>query len=173
MPSDIEIARAAALKPIAQVAERLGIPDEALHPYGRHIAKLDHRYVAGLEARAPGKLVLVTAISPTPAGEGKTTTTIGLGDALNRIGKRRPSSALREPSLGPVLRAARAGLRAAATLAGRADGADQPALHRRFPRHHGGPQSAGLSACIDNHIYWGNALDIDRARRRLAACASM
>ena len=100
MPSDIEIARAATLKPITQVAERLGIPDDALHPYGKHIAKIDLPSSSRLESKPDGKLVLVTAISPTPAGEGKTTTTVGLGDALNRIGKK-SVMCLREPSLGP------------------------------------------------------------------------
>ncbi|WP_163434642.1 formate--tetrahydrofolate ligase, partial [Escherichia coli] len=76
------------LKPIAQVAERVGIPDEALHNYGKYIAKIDHGFIQSLESRPDGKLILVTAISPTPAGEGKTTTTVGLGDALNRIGKK-------------------------------------------------------------------------------------
>ena len=87
MPSDIEIARAATLQPITQVAEKIGVPEDALHHYGRHIAKIDHAFIKSLESKPEGKLVLVTAISPTPAGEGKTTTTIGLGDALNRIGK--------------------------------------------------------------------------------------
>jgi formate--tetrahydrofolate ligase len=100
-PSDLEIARAARLLPIGAVAERLGVPDEALHSHGRHVAKLDLGYLAGLEARPEGRLVLVTAISPTPAGEGKTTTTVGLGDGLNRIG-RRAVVCLREPSLGPA-----------------------------------------------------------------------
>ncbi|HUG61877.1 MAG TPA: formate--tetrahydrofolate ligase, partial [Methylomirabilota bacterium] len=86
MKSDIEIARAAALQPIGRIAERLGIPDDALVPYGRHIAKVEHGFIRGLAERPRGKLVLVTAITPTPAGEGKTTTTVGLGDGLNRIG---------------------------------------------------------------------------------------
>ena len=100
MPTDIEIARAATLQPITAIAERIGIPEDALHPYGRHIAKVDHAHIRSLEARPEGKLILVTAISPTPAGEGKTTTTVGLGDALNRIG-RKTVICLREPSLGP------------------------------------------------------------------------
>ena len=88
VPSDIEIARAAKLKPIEAVAERVGIPDEALVHYGRHIAKLDLDWIGQQADRPDGKLVLVTAINPTPAGEGKTTTTVGLGDGLNRIGKK-------------------------------------------------------------------------------------
>ena len=98
MLADIDIARAARLLPIEKVAGRLDLPGSALHPYGRHIAKLDFAHLAGLSANRQGKLVLVTAISPTPAGEGKTTTTVGLGDALNRIG-RRAAICLREPSL--------------------------------------------------------------------------
>ena len=100
MPSDIEIARAATLQPITEVAARIGIPDDALHHYGKHIAKIDHAFIKSLESKPEGKLVLVTAISPTPAGEGKTTTTVGLGDALNRIGQK-TVMCLREPSLGP------------------------------------------------------------------------
>ncbi|NCW22248.1 MAG: formate--tetrahydrofolate ligase, partial [Gammaproteobacteria bacterium] len=102
MKSNIEIAQAAKLRPIAALAQdRLGIPDEALNTYGRHKAKLSLSYIDSLADRPDGKLVLVTAISPTPAGEGKTTTTVGLGDALNRIGKR-AIVCLREPALGPV-----------------------------------------------------------------------
>ncbi len=100
MPSDIEIARAATLQPITEVAARIGIPDDALHHYGRHIAKIDHGFIKSLESKPEGKLVLVTAISPTPAGEGKTTTTVGLADALNRVGQK-TVACLREPSLGP------------------------------------------------------------------------
>jgi formate--tetrahydrofolate ligase len=100
MPSDIEIARAATMQPIQQVAEKLGIGNEELHPYGRAIGKVDHAVIERLEDRQDGKLVLVTAINPTPAGEGKTTTTVGLGDGLNRIGKK-AMICLREPSLGP------------------------------------------------------------------------
>src|SRR5881394_311145 len=101
-PSNIEIAQRASMRPIVQLAgERLGIPEERLEPYGRYKAKVALDYVAQLDSRPDGKLVLVTAISPTPAGEGKTTTTVGLGDALNEIGKK-AIICLREPSLGPV-----------------------------------------------------------------------
>ena len=98
--SDIEIARRAIKKPMKEVAGRLGIPEDALEPYGREKAKLDGDYVKSIAGRKPGHLILVTAINPTKAGEGKTTTTIGLGDALARIGKK-TAIALREPSLGP------------------------------------------------------------------------
>jgi formate--tetrahydrofolate ligase len=100
MNPDLEIARAATLKPIAEIAARLNIPADALEPYGRHKAKIGFDYINSLRGRQDGALVLVTGISPTPAGEGKTTTTVGLGDALNRIGKR-ATICLREPSLGP------------------------------------------------------------------------
>src|SRR3954470_16140399 len=100
MPSDIEVAREYALAPIGEIAAKLDIPERALRPYGRVIAKLESDFLASLASRPQGKLILVTAINPTPAGGGKTTTTIGLGDALNRLGKR-TAIALREPSLGP------------------------------------------------------------------------
>ena len=100
MPSDIEIARATRLKPIAEIAAKIGAPESALRPFGRFIAKLEYDFLRSLADRPDGKLILVTAISPTPAGEGKTTTTVGLGDALNRIG-RKTIICLREPSLGP------------------------------------------------------------------------
>jgi formate--tetrahydrofolate ligase len=160
MPTDIEIARAAKLKPIAAVAAGIGIPDAALHPYGRHIAKIDAGFVAGLAERPRGKLVLVTAISPTPAGEGKTTTTIGLGDALNRIG--RPTViALREPSLGPCF-----GQKGGATGGGRAQVAPMEAINLHFTGDFHAITSAHnlLAALLDNHVYWGNALDIDTRR---------
>ena len=101
MLSDIEIAQKATMKPISQIAAGLSIPDDALDPYGRYKAKVSLEYVDSLNDRPDGKLILVTAISPTPAGEGKTTTTVGLGDALSHIGKK-TVIALREPSLGPV-----------------------------------------------------------------------
>ena len=98
--SDIEIARAATMKPIAEVAAKVGIPADAIVPYGNTKAKVSFKHIDSLKDGKDGKLILVTAISPTPAGEGKTTTTVGLGDGLNRIGKR-AMSCLREPSLGP------------------------------------------------------------------------
>ena len=98
--SDIEIAREAKMKPVRDVAAKLGIPDEHLLPYGHSKAKISMKFIEGLKDKSDGKLILVTAISPTPAGEGKTTTTVGLGDGLNRIGKK-AIICLREPSLGP------------------------------------------------------------------------
>ena len=101
VPSNVEIAQAAKLKPIGEIAKKLGIPDEAIEQYGRYKAKISLNYIDSLKGKPNGKLVLVTAISPTPAGEGKTTTTVGLGDALQQIGKK-AMICLREPSLGPV-----------------------------------------------------------------------
>ena len=101
VPSDIEIAQQSKMKPIAEVAKKLGIPGEAISPYGHYKAKVSLDYIDTLKGKPDGKLILVTAISPTPAGEGKTTTTVGLGDALNAIGKK-AVICLREPSLGPV-----------------------------------------------------------------------
>ena len=160
MPSDIEIARAATLKPIAQVAEKLGIPDAALHNYGKHIAKLDHGYIAGLEGKAPGKLVLVTAISPTPAGEGKTTTTVGLGDALNRIGEK-TMICLREPSLGPCF-----GMKGGAAGGGKAQVVPMEQINLHFTGDFHAITSAHslAAALIDNHVYWANELNIDVRR---------
>ena len=100
MPSDIEISRAAKMLPIGEVAARLGIPDDAVEPYGRYKAKISAEFIASKKGQKDGKLILVTAINPTPAGEGKTTTSVGLTDGLNRIG-RRTMLCLREPSLGP------------------------------------------------------------------------
>ncbi len=160
MPSDIEIARAATLKPIAQVAEKLGIPDDALHNYGKHIAKLDHGFIAGLEGRKEGKLVLVTAISPTPAGEGKTTTTVGLGDALNRIGEK-TMICLREPSLGPCF-----GMKGGAAGGGKAQVVPMEQINLHFTGDFHAITSAHslAAALIDNHVYWANELNIDVRR---------
>ncbi len=160
MPTDIEIARAATLQPITAVAERLGIPDDALHPYGRHIAKIDHAHIRGLESKPEGKLILVTAISPTPAGEGKTTTTVGLGDALNRIG-RKTVICLREPSLGPCF-----GMKGGAAGGGKAQVVPMEAINLHFTGDFHAITSAHslAAALIDNHIYWGNKLGIDLRR---------
>lgn len=161
MLSDIDIARQAPLKPIAQIAHGLGIPDEALSPYGKHIAKVDLGWIgAQQKARTPGKLVLVTAINPTPAGEGKTTTTVGLGDALNRLGKK-CVIALREPSLGPCF-----GVKGGAAGGGYAQivPMEQINLHFTGDFHAIGAAHNLLCAMLDNHIYWGNALGIDARR---------
>ena len=160
LPTDLDIARAASLLPIDAVAARLGLPETALHPYGRTIAKIDANALAALPPRPGAKLVLVTAISPTPAGEGKTTTTIGLGDALNRIGKR-AVICLREPSLGPCF-----GQKGGATGGGRAQVAPMERINLHFTGDFHAITSAHnlLSAAIDNHIYWGNKLGIDTRR---------
>jgi formate--tetrahydrofolate ligase len=160
MKSDLEIALDATLKPIAAVAARLDIPDAALHPYGRSIAKLEAGFIQALADRPDGKLILVTAINPTPAGEGKTTTTIGLGDALARLGKR-AMICLREPSLGPVF-----GRKGGATGGGHAQVVPMDEINLHFTGDFHAITAANnlLAAMIDNHIYWGNALDIDPRR---------
>ncbi len=160
MSSDIEIARAATKMPIAEVAAKLGIPKEGFSPYGRAKAKLTHEYVESLRERPQGRLVLVTAINPTPAGEGKTTTTVGLGDGLARIGKR-PVVCLREPSLGPNF-----GMKGGAAGGGYAQVVPMEDLNLHFTGDFHAITSAHnlLSSLIDNHIYWGNELEIDTRR---------
>jgi formate--tetrahydrofolate ligase len=158
--SDIEIARSVPLRPIAGIARKAGIPAEALSPYGKHIAKVDSAFITDVSARPPGKLILVTAISPTPAGEGKTTTSVGLGDALNRIGEK-TMICLREPSLGPCF-----GQKGGATGGGYAQVVPMEAINLHFTGDFHAITSAHnlLSAMIDNHVYWGNALAIDTRR---------
>ncbi|MFN4017936.1 MAG: formate--tetrahydrofolate ligase [Reyranella sp.] len=158
--SDIEIARRAIKKPMSEVAGRLGIPEGALEPYGRDKAKLDADYVKSLSDRAPGHLILVTAINPTKAGEGKTTTTIGLGDALSRLGKK-TAIALREPSLGPCF-----GQKGGATGGGQAQIVPMADINLHFTGDFHAITTAHnlLAAMLDNHIYWGNALGIDARR---------
>jgi formate--tetrahydrofolate ligase len=160
MKTDGEIARAAHLRPIVEIAERLGVPESALHLYGRHIAKLDLGYLAALAEKPAGKLVLVTAISPTPAGEGKTTTTVGLGDALNRIG-RRAVICLREPSLGPCF-----GVKGGAAGGGYAQVVPMDRINLHFTGDFHAISAAHnlLSALIDNHVYWGNEIGLDTRR---------
>ena len=160
MRSDIEIARAARLKPITEIAEKIGAPESALRPFGRFIAKLEYDFLGSLSNRPEGKLILVTAISPTPAGEGKTTTTIGLGDALNRIG-RRTMICLREPSLGPCF-----GVKGGATGGGYAQVAPMDEINLHFTGDFHAITSAHnlLAAMVDNHMYWGNALRLDQRR---------
>jgi formate--tetrahydrofolate ligase len=159
MTTDIEISRAAKLLPIQTVAERLGVPDQAVEPYGRFKAKIDMTHAARGDA-APGKLILVTAINPTPAGEGKTTTSVGLADALNRIG-RRTVLALREPSLGPCF-----GTKGGATGGGYAQVVPMEDINLHFTGDFHAITSAHnlLAAMIDNHVHWGNRLDIDVRR---------
>src|SRR5512147_2681336 len=161
MPSDIEIAQAAKLHRIAAVArEKLGIGEEHLEPYGHFKAKVSLAYVDTLKGRPDGKLVLVTAISPTPAGEGKTTTTVGLGDALNKIGKK-AMICLREPSLGPVF-----GVKGGAAGGGYAQVVPMEDINLHFTGDFNAIALANnlLAAAIDNHIHHGNALGIDVRR---------
>jgi formate--tetrahydrofolate ligase len=160
MPTDLEIARAATLRPIAEIAAKAGIPDAALEPYGKYKAKIGTEFVAEASSRGPGKLVLVTGISPTPAGEGKTTTTIGLGDALNALGTK-TVIALREPSLGPCF-----GVKGGATGGGYAQVLPMEDINLHFTGDFHAITSANnlLAALIDNHLYWGNELDLDPRR---------
>ena len=160
MSSDIEIARKAKMKPISEIGARLDIPEDALIPFGRTKAKLSGDYLAGLNGRPNGKLILVTAINPTPAGEGKTTTTVGLGDGLNRIGKK-AMICLREPSLGPCF-----GMKGGAAGGGYAQVVPMEDINLHFTGDFHAITSANnlLSALIDNHIYWGNKLEIDPRR---------
>ncbi|MGD0958746.1 MAG: formate--tetrahydrofolate ligase [Methylomonas sp.] len=159
--SDIEIAQQAKMRPIiALAAEKFGIPSEHLDPYGHYKAKLSLDYVNTLNDKPDGKLILVTAISPTPAGEGKTTTTVGLGDALNRLGKK-TIICLREPSLGPCF-----GVKGGAAGGGYAQVVPMEDINLHFTGdfHAVGVAHNLLSALIDNHINHGNALDIDPRR---------
>jgi formate--tetrahydrofolate ligase len=158
--SDLAIARRATLKPIAEVAARAGIPVDALEPYGKTKAKVGFEFLDTLKGRPRGRLVLVTAINPTAAGEGKTTTTIGLGDALNRIG-RRTVIALREPSLGPCF-----GRKGGATGGGHAQVVPMEDINLHFTGDFHAITTAHnlLAAMIDNHVYWRNEPSIDPRR---------
>jgi formate--tetrahydrofolate ligase len=158
--SDIAIARQAKLLPIEQVGAKLGLPADALYRYGANKAKIDLDFVTQKSANPNSKLILVTAISPTPAGEGKTTTTIGLGDALTRLGKK-TAICLREPSLGPCF-----GMKGGATGGGYAQMMPMDDINLHFTGDFHAITSANnlLAALIDNHIYWGNALGIDPAK---------
>jgi formate--tetrahydrofolate ligase len=161
MRSDLDIAQAANKRPILELASaQAGIPDEALEPYGRFKAKLSLEYIRTLDDRPDGKLILVTAISPTPAGEGKTTTTVGLGDALNHIGKR-AMICLREPSLGPVF-----GMKGGAAGGGMAQVVPMEDINLHFTGDFNAIALANnlLAALIDNHIHHGNKLAFDVRR---------
>ena len=160
MKPDIEIARDARLAPIADIAAKLRISEADLHPYGKYIAKIDLDYLGKTETRPLGKLVLVTAISPTPAGEGKTTTTVGLGDGLSRLGKK-AAICLREPSLGPCF-----GMKGGAAGGGFAQVVPMESINLHFTGDFHAISSAHnlLAALLDNHIYWGNGLGIDQRR---------
>ena len=160
MQPDIEIARQASALPIEQIGEKLNIPAQHLYRYGPDKAKVDLGYLASLGDRPSGKLILVTAITPTPAGEGKTTTTVGLGDAMNRIGKR-TAICLREPSLGPCF-----GTKGGAAGGGYAQVVPMEDINLHFTGdfHAIGAANNLLAAMLDNHIYWGNKLGIDARR---------
>jgi formate--tetrahydrofolate ligase len=169
MKSDLEIARESKMRPIAEIAAKLNIPDDALEPYGRHKAKIGTGFVNSLDSRPDGALVLVTGISPTPAGEGKTTTTVGLGDALNRTGSR-AVICLREPSLGPSF-----GMKGGAAGGGYAQVVPMDQINLHFTGDFHAITSANnlLAAMIDNHIYWGNSLGIDARRVSWRRCLDM
>ncbi|WP_102222583.1 formate--tetrahydrofolate ligase [Acidimangrovimonas sediminis] len=158
--TDIEIARAATKLPIQDIGARLGIPAADLLPYGHDKAKVGQDFIRGLDGREDGKLILVTAINPTPAGEGKTTTTVGLGDALNRIGKN-AAICIREASLGPNF-----GMKGGAAGGGYAQIVPMEEMNLHFTGDFHAITSAHnlLSAMIDNHIHWGNEQDIDTRR---------
>ncbi|MBS0638390.1 MAG: formate--tetrahydrofolate ligase [Proteobacteria bacterium] len=169
MNPDLAIARAARLQPIQQIADKLAIPPDAVEPYGRTKAKIALDFVAQQESRPDGALVLVTGINPTPAGEGKTTTTVGLGDALNRIGKR-AVICLREPSLGPSF-----GMKGGAAGGGYAQVVPMDQINLHFTGDFHAITSANnlLAAMIDNSIYWGNKLGIDARRISWRRCMDM
>ena len=158
--SDIEIARAAQKKPIFEIGDVLGIPSSELVPFGHDKAKISQNFINSVKNNADGKLILVTAINPTPAGEGKTTTTVGLGDGLNRLGKK-AMICIREASLGPNF-----GMKGGAAGGGYAQIVPMEEMNLHFTGDFHAITSAHslLSAMIDNHIYWGNELDIDTRR---------
>ncbi len=160
MKSDIEIAQAAKLEKISTVAEKLDIPNESLEPYGHYKAKISMEFLKSLESKEDGKLILVTAISPTPAGEGKTTTSVGLGDALNHIGKKALVT-IREPSLGPVF-----GMKGGAAGGGMSQVIPMEDINLHFTGDFNAIQLANnlLAAMVDNHIHHGNSLEIDTRR---------
>ena len=160
VPSDIEIARAASTLPIGQIGEKLGIPQDSLLTYGPTKAKISNEFIRSIKDKPSGRLILVTAISPTPAGEGKTTTTVGLGDGLNRIGKN-ALICLREPSLGPCF-----GMKGGAAGGGYAQVVPMEDINLHFTGdfHAIGAAHNLLSALVENHIYWSNELGIDLRR---------
>ena len=169
MKTDIQIAQEAVLEPISDVAASLGLDGESLIPYGKYKAKVDHRLVKKLAEKKDAKVILVTAISPTPAGEGKTTTSVGLADALHRMGKN-VVLALREPSLGPVF-----GVKGGAAGGGYAQVVPMEDINLHFTGdlHAIGAANNLLAAMVDNHIYQGNALNIDPRRITWKRCVDM
>jgi formate--tetrahydrofolate ligase len=158
--TDIEIAREANKKPIQEIGAKLGIPDADLLPFGHDKAKISAEFIKDQRGKKDGKLILVTAINPTPAGEGKTTTTVGLGDGLNKIGKK-AAVCIREASLGPCF-----GMKGGAAGGGYAQVVPMEEMNLHFTGDFHAITSAHnlLSAMIDNHIYWGNELEIDQRR---------
>lgn len=169
MKTDIEIAQSTQMAPIAEIAAKLGLQEEEYAPYGRYKAKIDHRLVARMAGQPDGKLILVTAISPTPAGEGKTTTSVGLADALTALGKK-TMLCLREPSLGPVF-----GVKGGAAGGGYAQVVPMEDINLHFTGdlHAIGAANNLLAALVDNHIYQGNALGIDPRRVTWKRCIDM
>jgi len=160
VPADIEIAQAASKLPITDIAAKLDIPAADIIPYGHDKAKIGYNFLRGLNGNSDGKLILVTAMSPTPAGEGKTTTTVGLGDGLNKIGKN-TIVCLREPSLGPCF-----GMKGGAAGGGYAQVVPMTDINLHFTGdfHAIGAAHNLLSALIDNHMHWENQLNIDPRR---------
>ncbi len=169
MLTDIEIAQAAKMQPITEIAKNANVPDDKLEPYGKYKAKVDLSLLRELDSKPDGKLILVTAITPTPAGEGKTTTTIGLADGLSRIGKK-AVIALREPSLGPVF-----GVKGGAAGGGYAQVVPMEDINLHFTGdfHAIGAANNLLAAMLDNHIYQGNSLNIDPRRITWKRCVDM
>jgi formate--tetrahydrofolate ligase len=169
MATDLEIARAAKLRPITEIAAKLDVPLEALELYGRHKAKIGLDFVHAVQGRKDGALVVVTGINPTPAGEGKTTTTVGLGDALNHLGAR-AAICLRQPSLGPNF-----GVKGGAAGGGQAQVVPMEEINLHFTGDFHAITSANnlLAAMLDNHIYYGNALGIDPRRISWRRCVDM
>jgi len=169
MKSDIEIAQASTLAPISEIAASLGISEDEYSPYGKYKAKVNHRMLAKLSDKKDAKIVLVTAITPTPAGEGKTTTTVGLGDAFHRLGKN-VMICLREPSLGPVF-----GVKGGAAGGGYAQVVPMEDINLHFTGDIHAITAANnlLAAMIDNHIYQGNELNIDPRRITWRRCMDM
>jgi len=169
LPTDIEIAQKAVLEPIGRVAERLGVPEDALEYYGRYKAKISEEYLAGLKDRPDGKLILVTAVNPTPAGEGKTTVSIGLAQAFGRLG-RKAVLALREPSLGPCF-----GIKGGAAGGGYSQVVPMEDLNLHFTGDFHAVTSANnlLAALLDNHIQQGNELQIDTRQVVWKRCMDM
>ncbi len=166
---DIDIARAASLRPVQDVAATLGIAPDHLIPHGRWKAKLDFTAPGAVPPEPKGKLILVTAISPSPPGEGKTTTTVGLGDGLSRLGKK-AMICLREPSLGPSF-----GMKGGATGGGYAQVVpmDEINLHFTGDFHAIGAANNLLAALIENHLHWGNELDLDPRRITWRRCLDL